>query len=183
MSPRALIYNLNKLPPDPLPERRAVTTATATRRPELVAHKDFFSRLFAEEPHSDPPEKSSVTAKPVLLKNPVRYKCPLCSHVRTTRDAVQGHIWRDHEHTNPFCCPDCQYKTFNGDCFIRHDCTKTWTCDHCMRILSTKQSLTNHVATHAPPQFPCDKCGKYFKQKQGLKRHKLRFHWVKCNLR
>lgn len=58
---------------------------------------------------------------------------------------------------------------------IEHRDSKDFSCDHCSRVLSTKQSLKEHMYTHVgKKQFRCSEigCGKTFKQSSQLCNHR-----------
>jgi len=76
----------------------------------------------------------------------------------------------------PLKCTGCKFETIDPTLLRRHmDAIRH--CDVCNESFHGQHSSRNfqrHQKKHLPkPQFPCDKCGKEFKIKSLIKKHKL----------
>ena len=51
-----------------------------------------------------------------------------------------------------------------------------YTCEICAKSFQSKQSFSNHKATHKEVPSPCDICAKVLKSSRTLKQHKSTVH-------
>ena len=54
----------------------------------------------------------------------------------------------------------------------KFDSSNLYTCEICAKSFQSKQSFSNHKATHKEVPSPCDICTKVFKSSRNLKQHK-----------
>ena len=70
------------------------------------------------------------------------------------------------------------------DTFIAENCTKdvstsNWSCNFCGVTRKLKSDVARHLeAKHVIlPELPCQICLKYFKTRDSLRRHELKYHF------
>lgn len=77
-------------------------------------------------------------------------------------------------------CKFCDQHCINSLALEAHEAShsevKTFACNICTKVLSSKSCLREHRFTHIGPKNECELCKKSFTLKRNLKRHKHIFH-------
>ena len=83
------------------------------------------------------------------MKGNIRsYYCEKCGFTRTTKGAVEGHINQEHYLQKSFQCTDCNFETFNPQCFSQHTkrCNQRIKCDFCSYSTTKVSDMKRHCA-------------------------------------
>ena len=98
---------------------------------------------------------------------PKKYKCKECDFQTNRSDNLHRHRMLQHDlHNRNFKAID---KTFENSKKIE------WQCKICNKILKSEKDIEDHLINKCKDLI-CDLCGKHFKLKQHLTRHKKTMH-------
>ena len=118
----------------------------------LALDKEILEKVDLENEESetvDSSQKNEVWRALYQMKGNVRsYFCEKCGFSRTTKAAVQGHINQEHYLQKSFQCTDCQFETFNPQCFSQHTkrCKQRIKCDFCSYSTTKVSDMKRHCA-------------------------------------
>lgn len=112
-----------------------------------------------------------------------QFKCQFCEKLFKQKSYLNKHVKYFHstgKYTKRFFCPYCA-KRFRVRYDLQnhipiHTGEKPFQCAHCLKYFSKRFALSKHIKyIHLTTlkYFPCDICGKTFKQSCTLKGHKL----------
>lgn len=125
-------------------------------------------------------------AKPQNGKDP-KWKCCVCAAGYKSRESIRRHFVS--QHGRWWSCDSCKLNFSSAVMLKKHTdaCPNALECDMCGFKTRVRSSLIVHILRHlnlvtypALPKLPCELCGKLFKGKRGVFKHKLRFHPESC---
>ncbi|XP_075988616.1 uncharacterized protein LOC142984743 [Anticarsia gemmatalis] len=109
------------------------------------------------------------------------FQCELCSKTFAAKRFLVIHLER---HDNIFRCRRCDVCFSNKNDYNLHtiNCIKNGkvnfsTCDVCGKIFRTKYTMRRHkLSVHNGIKYDCELCGKKFSHSSIIQRHKIRIH-------
>eukprot|EP01083_Nonionella_stella_P293703 998876_1 len=115
--------------------------------------------------------------------------CIKCGERPTHDDNLTNHKCRN---STGFQCTRCDKKCMSFGSLNKHiQCVhlnlKPFQCPHCSKRFFKRPGLTCHLTVHSDTRdFPCEMCGKYFKTKKSVEKHKIHVHFgikrFQCNI-
>ena len=106
-----------------------------------------------------------------------KFLCPICARQFTRKNRYTEHI-NSHSGIQPYSCSSCGKSFSHRNSFMAHRCRgareaiKLFMCEVCSLSYTNRGSLSHHIAAnHGDEIFACT-CGKTFKFKINLHRHK-----------
>lgn len=115
------------------------------------------------------------------------YSCSQCPSVFATVEELDDHVRSRHQGLF-YDCPDCgkQLSSRRGLTVHQrlHNQDSKYRCEDCQRSFTQRGHLLQHIRVHHPEslpadcllQFSCPDCGKNFKTKSSIKKHRLSKH-------
>ena len=94
-------------------------------------------------------DETDVPTPTYQMVNKVRsYFCSKCHFTRTSKPAVQAHIFKEHCKQDKLKCSTCPYETWNPSCFTQHvkRCEKRRQCQFCSYSSTKVSDLKRHCA-------------------------------------
>jgi hypothetical protein len=109
--------------------------------------------------------------------------CPTCKKSYYDLKTLKRHFESVHEKQRS-CCATCQKPFADSSSLRRHQVVHTgvrkWKCSICPASFLFSSNLMKHRLLHENPDniehYPCDGCGKMFRDKYKLQRHKKSTH-------
>lgn len=126
--------------------------------------------------------KSQALKSHKLVKHdasPQSFKCKICKKAFPYSTSLRYHM-RTHG-DKLIACEICGLKFHFAFNYKRHvelnhgRPEDKVVCEHCGGLYS-KLKMRDHLARHGDPTIPCDLCGKMFRVKELMRRHKIKFH-------
>ena len=143
---------------------------------ELTKHKATKHSLLFLCPHCGKTLNGKQSLKKhILLHEGKPHVCPYqaCGKSFLTPKQLTDHI-NVHAGLKPYSCENCEMKFARKQSLSKHKmtCGRGVECPECQRVFSSASSLQDHKQTeHASMPFICE-CGKQFKWRPSLARHK-----------
>ena len=121
--------------------------------------------------------KKSVQTHILNAHSDGSFTCEYCSAEFKANLYLRQHLKKMHMERK-FCCDSCGKKfVFQAELdrhFIQvHTDIRNFACSECEMKFSTEKKLKHHEDVHGSPKFSCDDCGKLFRQRHSLSRHRL----------
>ena len=111
--------------------------------------------------------------------------CTECGRTMRNNSDLRRHQQKQHLKIKRFKCESCDFTSFEKSATILHGRTHLsfknrdfFPCDHCGKVLSTKNTLKYHISSVHKKVKPhiCIVCSKSFSQKSGLTLHQKTVH-------
>jgi len=165
--------------------RKDLTLPTApTAREDNVFQADEDLPLPIEMLEIEETSNSSNGENCVKTSHDKNFKCSECPMIFTSSGSLRSHTRHTHkppEDTLLFC-PVCKTAVLHGlenlklHLYKSHGIGEVLRCEECNFETATKSNYTKHMTTHSEELSPkklrmCNKCGKPFKSRCGLKLH------------
>ncbi|XP_028166420.1 zinc finger protein 678-like [Ostrinia furnacalis] len=134
--------------------------------------------------------KYLVSYREQVLQKATKIQCVDCDYVCYRREALLGHVNREHLDHHPFTCAHCEQQFYSRTTLryhINHFHKERHVCEYCDQEFGSKVTLENHrkLCQCIEKDYKCDQCKSSFETLEELANHVKLRHAYKafdCNL-